>query len=425
MLSRTSMAINRTDDEALLLAEVCRVAVEVGGYRMAWIGYAQNDEARSIQPVAHAGDERGYLDSIKVSWRDGYPTGQGPSGQAIRSGQPMQIGDISGSSDFYWRDAALQRGYHSAIGLPLRDGARNFGVLSLYAGEVKQFAADEVRLLQELADNLAFGIGSLRDRLAHSQAREEILRLNASLEERVQQRTAQLEFANKQMESFSYSVSHDLRSPLNAIDGFSSLLQKTVVKMESGPLTVRSAHYLARIRAGVSQMGELIEGMLSLSLVSRASLLWEPVDISALAESLLGRYHEREPARAALLQVEAGLLAQGDSRLLNQVLDNLLGNAWKFSAGQARTEITVGHETSSTGETVYFVRDNGAGFDMAYADKLFGTFQRLHTQDEFAGSGIGLATVQRIIERHGGKIWGESAPGHGATFSFTLGTAML
>ncbi len=227
------------------------------------------------------------------------------------------------------------------------------------------------------------------------------------------------------MESFSYSVSHDLRSPLNAIDGFSSLLQKTVLMMESGPLTERSAHYLARIRAGVSQMGELIEGMLSLSLASRASLLWEPVDLSALANSLLGRYHEREPARAALLQVEAGLLAQGDSRLLKQVLDNLLGNAWKFSAGQVRTEIAVGHETGSTGETIYFVRDNGAGFDMAYADKLFGTFQRLHTQGEFAGTGIGLATVRRIIERHGGKIWGESTPGHGATFYFTLGTAML
>jgi light-regulated signal transduction histidine kinase (bacteriophytochrome) len=163
----------------------------------------------------------------------------------------------------------------------------------------------------------------------------------------------------------------------------------------------------------------------SLAQVSRASLLWEPVDLSALAEALLSRCHEREPGRATQRQVEAGLLAQGDPRLLKQVLDNLLGNAWKFSAGQARTEITVGHETSSAGQTVYFVRDNGAGFDMAYADKLFGAFERLHTQDEFVGTGIGLATVQRIIARHGGKIWGESAPGCGATFYFTLGTATL
>lgn len=422
MLSRSSMAINRTDDEAFLLAEVCRVAVEVGGYRMAWVGYAQDDEARSIQPVAHAGDESGYLASIEISWRDDHATGQGPAGRAIRSGQPEQSGDITGSANFHWREAALLRGYRGAICLPLRDGPRSFGVLCLYAGEVQQFAADEVKLLQELADNLAFGIVSLRARLARNRARKEIVQLNASLEERVQQRTAQLAFANKQMESFSYSVSHDLRSPLNAIDGFSSLLEKAVGKMESGPLTERSAHYLARIRAGVSQMGELIDALLSLAQVSRASLLWEPVDLSALAETLLSRYQEREPARATRLHIEAGLLVQGDPRLLKQVLDNLLGNSWKFSAGQPCAEITFGHEQGSTGETVYFVRDNGAGFDMAYADKLFGTFQRLHTQDEFAGTGIGLATVQRIIVRHGGKIWGESAVGRGATFYFTLGT---
>lgn len=425
MLSRSSMAINRADDEAGLLAEVCRVAVEVGGYRMAWVGYAQDDDARRIVPMASAGDDSGYLASIEISWQGDHATGQGPAGRAIRSGQPEHSGDIGDNANFHWSAAALQRGYRGAICLPLRDGPRSFGVLCLYAGAVQQFAADEVRLLQELADNLAFGIGSLRARLARNRAREEIVQLNASLEERVRQRTGELAFANKQMESFSYSVSHDLRSPLNAIDGFSSLLEKTVAKMESGPLTERSAHYLARIRGGVSQMGALIDALLALAQVSRVGLLWEPVDLSALAATLLSRYQEREPVRAARVRVEAGLLAHGDPRLLMQVLDNLLGNAWKFSAGQPCTEISVGQQTGSAGETVFFVRDNGAGFDMAYADKLFGTFQRLHTQDEFAGTGIGLATVQRIIERHGGKIWGQSAVGQGATFYFTLGAAAL
>ena len=241
----------------------------------------------------------------------------------------------------------------------------------------------------------------------------------------MRQRTAQLEFANQQLKSFSYSVSHDLRSPLSAVDGFSDMLERDLANSPEDPLSKSSRHYLARIRAGVSQMGELIDALLTLAQVSRSSLRWEPVDLSALAENLLRGYQEREPNRATQLRVEPGLHAQGDARLLKQVLDNLLGNAWKFSAKQARTEITFGQQDGSQGDTVYFVRDNGAGFDMAYAEKLFGPFQRLHGVSEFAGTGIGLATVQQIVVRHGGSIRGESAVGCGATFYFTLGSATL
>jgi light-regulated signal transduction histidine kinase (bacteriophytochrome) len=160
----------------------------------------------------------------------------------------------------------------------------------------------------------------------------------------------------------------------------------------------------------------------SLAHVSRKSLRWEPVDLSAQVETLLRSYQEREPDRATLLHSEPGLMAHGDPRLLRQMLDNLLDNAWKFSARQARTEIAFGRETG-TPEAVYFLRDNGAGFDMAYASKLFGAFERLHSPAEFAGTGIGLTTVQRIVLRHGGRVWGQSIPGHGATFYFTLDAA--
>ncbi|WP_372828033.1 ATP-binding protein [Polaromonas sp.] len=250
----------------------------------------------------------------------------------------------------------------------------------------------------------------------------QVLLHNEQLESLVEQRTAQLQAANQELVAFSYSMSHDLRTPLSAINGFSTLLGKEI---GAGAASERSTHYLARIRAGALQMGELIDALLSLAQLSRTDLRRDRVDLSALAQTILNGYREREPGRVAQIDIQPELVVEGDPRLLQQVLDNLLGNAWKFSAKQARSEIMFGHEKASAGETVYFVRDNGAGFDMAYSEKLFGAFQRLHTAAEFAGTGIGLATVQRIVMRHDGRIWAESAPGRGATFYFTLGDRFL
>jgi len=413
MLSRCNAALVRAEDEQQLLLEICRLAVDVGGYRMAWVGYARDDAERSIAPMAHAGAELGYLSAVQLSWSEAVPMGQGPAGQTLRSGQPTVCEDIAlESSRFHWQDQALERGYRSLVCLPLREAERSFGLLALYAGEIHKVGPDEVRLLQELADNLAFGISSLR-------TRQEIIRLNASLEERVRQRTAQLEAANKELEAFSYSVSHDLRSPLSAIDGFSQVLEQDLGEA----LEPRGRHYLSRIRAGVAQMGVLIDDLLSLAQLSRASMKWDAMDLSAMALQVLADLQEREPAREVLLQVQPGLQAQGDPRLMMRVIENLLGNAWKFSAGRSRAEISVGRDSGANGEAVFFVRDNGAGFDMSYAHKLFGTFQRLHTVAEFPGTGIGLATVHRIVSRHGGRVWAQAAPEQGATFFFTLGGA--
>ncbi|MDP2818141.1 MAG: PAS domain S-box protein [Polaromonas sp.] len=262
-------------------------------------------------------------------------------------------------------------------------------------------------------------LGSMRDITERKQARDEVMRLNASLEERVQKRTAQLQAANEELQAFSYSVSHDLRTPLSSIAGFSGLLSREMGSDEAGE---RTKHYLARIGAGVVQMSELIDALLKLAQLSRTSLRWDSVDLSTMAQTVLNGYQEREPGRVTRLDIQPGLVVQGDPQLLRQVLENLLGNAWKFCRQQTPTRIAFRRESRPDGETVYAVQDNGAGFDMAYSDKLFGAFQRLHTVAEFTGSGIGLATVQRIIARHGGRVWGESSPGQGATFYFTLGT---
>jgi signal transduction histidine kinase len=230
----------------------------------------------------------------------------------------------------------------------------------------------------------------------------------------------ELASANRELEAFSYSVSHDLRAPLRSIDGFSQILLEDYAER----FDREGRDYLMRVRAASEHMGNLIDDLLDLSRVSRGPLRRELVDLSVMADRIVQQLRKAESERQVDFVAESGVLAYGDASLLAVALENLLGNAWKFTSGTQEARIEFG-ASEGTGPgllaTVYYVRDNGAGFDMAYADKLFGAFQRLHSTEEFEGTGIGLATVARIVHRHGGEVWAEGEVGRGATFFFTLG----
>lgn len=243
----------------------------------------------------------------------------------------------------------------------------------------------------------------------------EIQRLNAELEQRVLERTAELERANNELEAFSYSVSHDLRTPLRAIDGFSQAL----VEDYSQVLDATAADYLQRVRQAAQRMGQLIDDLLKLARVSRSDLMIESVNLSELAGQIVTELQRQYPKLPMTAHITSGLQVQADARLLRIVLENLLGNAWKYCSKVEQPRVELGMREQD-GQACFFIEDNGVGFDMAYADKLFGAFQRLHDAKDYPGTGVGLATVQRIVHRHGGRLWAQAEPGQGAVFYFTL-----
>jgi signal transduction histidine kinase len=310
----------------------------------------------------------------------------------------------------------------SMLAAPLKVGARQIGVMSVQSYSLNAYEPEQLEFLALASLQVAVAIDnarlyeSLQVELAERQKAEAALsELNAELEQRVQDRTAQVEAAMHELESFSYSVSHDLRAPLRAIDGYSRFLMEDYASR----LDDEGLLFLENVRKAAQRMGVLIDDLLNLSRVSRLELRLQPVSLSDLAADIGQVMRSREPNRPIHIEIQPDLTVIGDAHLLRLVLENLMENAWKFTSREPEPSIEFGVQEGDDGRAFY-VRDNGAGFDMRYAAKLFKPFSRLHGVEEFEGTGIGLANVRRVIDRHGGRVWAEAALGQGACFYFTI-----
>jgi len=310
----------------------------------------------------------------------------------------------------------------SEMALPLISRRRCIGALTVQSSDEAAFSNEDITVLQVMAEQLAIAIDNAqlfetaqREIAERRYAEEEVRKLNEELEQRVKDRTAELETANSELEAFAYSVSHDLRAPLRGIDGFSQALLEDYYAI----LDDEGKDYLNRVRRGTQKMGELIDDILKLSRITRHEMRMSVIDMTELVFRIADGLKAAESERDIEFIIADNMCARCDDHLMRIALDNLLGNAVKYTSQKAIARIEFGVNNIGDDE-VFFVRDNGVGFNMEYKDKLFSAFQRLHTEQEFPGSGVGLSIVSRAISKHNGRIWAEGEEGKGATFYFTL-----
>lgn len=399
-----SRVLFRSRNRQDVLGEACRLAVENSELSTAWIG-AVDDDADLIRPVAQAGATMDDVDRLPVILG-----AEGAAGEPMRLAERLRTASVCNDVRLdprvaQWREGLVGRGLLSAASLPIRHRGETSFVVTFYSPIADFFDADEMAVLEGLATEIGFGL----DHLASETAR-------VASEGRVEARTAELIVANEELESFAYCASHDLRTPLRAINGFSQIL----LDEYSAVLDVEGRRYLSRISSAALRMGELIDSLLTLSRLTRAELREDDVDLGTIARDVLDDLRILSPLRVVELSLVDSLPAHGDPQLLRLVMNNLLENAWKFTSGREVAHIAVGSTMTQRG-TAFFVRDDGVGFDVSGAGRSFRPFQQLHAARSLDGLGIGLATVQRVLDRHQGAVWAESALGEGTTVFFQIG----
>ena len=411
---RVSQAIARSREPGELYRELCNSAVRDGGLRMA--GVLLHDGEGPMRVVASDGAQLGYFDQVIISAETDSPFGRGPAGRVVQSGNSYVCNDfIEADMGRPWREALEAAGFAAVAVFPLREHGKVLGILVLYAGEPGFFDQALVDLMEQLAHEVSFALDFIGEQKGRAAAEAGLRQLNQELEQRVADRTADLQASNKELGAFSYSVSHDLRGPLRAINGFAALL----LTDHAANLNEEARDYLQRLRDASLRMDRLTNGLLQLAQLGRTSVTPTMLDLSAMARAVVQELRGNDPGREVEWVIAEGITAHADPTLMRSLLQNLLGNAWKFTGSVGHPRIEFGLRQTDGG-TAYFVADNGCGFDMAYAAKIFGAFARLHAPHEYEGIGIGLATVKRILERHGGRVWVDAAPGQGATFYFML-----
>lgn len=414
-LSQLNQVIVQASDRETLLHETCRVAVEFGQFRLAWIGMI-DQASQLVSPVVFSGEEQDYLSNLKIAYQD-QETGRGPTGTAIREDRCVLCQDIATDPNMLpWRAAALQRGLRSSAAVPIRQTGQVIGALTVYAGEPHTFDAEEEELLIKIGQTISYALDGLIHEAQRRQAVADLKALNAGLELRVKERTAQLEAANKELESFSYSVSHDLRAPLRAISGFSEI----IARRHRSSLNEEGRHYIDNIVQASERMAHLIEDLLTYARLGRTGVRHEPVSLASLVGEISRNMQAHITEIHGTLNVMENLpVVIGDQTLLSQVFTNLLENAFKYHQPAISPQVSLTYYNDDR-SVVVKVSDNGIGIPLEYHEKIFNMFQRLHSEEEYPGTGIGLATVRKSVELLGGSVWVESEPGRGSTFFVRL-----